>query len=78
MLGRWESSISACEEVLERFGDSKEQDLQQYVARAMLIRGTALGATGNFEASIAALMISFDAFKTAKRRESSTMSQWRC
>lgn len=53
MLGRWKSSISACEEVLERFGNSREQDLQQYVARALIFKGIALGATGDLEASIA-------------------------
>ena len=52
-LGDWAVEVAACEEVVERYGDSDSLDVQVKVAMALVGKGIAQGQFGDWAAAIA-------------------------
>ena len=65
-LNHDEEAIAAYEEVIKRFGESKEPALQQLVARALVIKGASLGALNRNEEAIAAYQEVINRFGESK------------
>jgi hypothetical protein len=53
-LGRSEAAIAAYDDLLARFGTATEVPIREQIARALVNKGTTLGALGRSEAAIAA------------------------
>ena len=53
-LNDFEGTVVACDEVVERFGDSDYQNIQETVATALFLKGNTLGELDGFKPAIAA------------------------
>ena len=53
-LGDFKTAIAACDEILDRFGDSDESEIQSWIAAALIYKGDVRRELGDSEGAIAA------------------------